>query len=421
MVDARDFIRPSKWRHSVDSNAIREIASVDPNTNGKNCRDVANGEIKDADYSLYPVKYQLRIEGVSLEDLASITRGKEIPRSKLRNSEAPYQTGVRGTKENGGHRKIYCLSISDIDDSGFLEITRDTLRFEGDDDDLTQMDVVPDNDCIQAGDLLLGKILDKDRRHQSQARVAVVEESDLEDKNHKPRNLIAGSNLFVFRPIGFSDIKSRKKLSYFIKAFLESDACRCQLELAAAGSALSSISINSLKGIKISDVKPEDFLERGKVYENQYKKLRLIRDGHKDQAIITRSMFDSASGRKGKKFSNAIRSLRRALPVGGGVTKKQEGESQKLDSFVLPKKALKNKARYAGPKLKPFEHFHRAETAKGDMIQLLSPGKKRNASTADVSVATNTMTMGESDVMNRIDQQKPRKSGRRPRKSGRRR
>ena len=293
MIDARNFYEEMGWRTKPAPDFIEKIVDADPEE--EFCCDVAGGEIKEPDYSLYPVKYLMRVEGERLDKLATITRGKDIPRSKLRKPEEPHQSEEDGAQERAGLEKTYYLSISDIG-SGFLEITEETIPIVGDDNDLEEMGIDPQNDYLRAGDLLLGKMLDGDRFGlRPQARVAVIEEKDLYDDDKKPRKLIAGSNLFVFRELspGSYDKVGDRHFPYFLKAFLESDACREQLELAAAGSALSSISINSLKEIKVSEAMYEGAEELDKDYAEKYQELRKLREGLKTLTETTKTMFDN--------------------------------------------------------------------------------------------------------------------------------
>ncbi|MBO7680393.1 MAG: N-6 DNA methylase [Thermoguttaceae bacterium] len=293
MIDARNFYEEMGWRTKPAPNFIEKIVDADPEE--EFCRDVADGEIKESDCSLYPVKYLMRVEGERLDKLAVITRGKDIPRSKLRKPEEPHQSEEDSEQERVGLEKTYYLSISDID-SGFLEITEETIPIVGDDNDLGEMGIDPQNDYLRAGDLLLGKMLDGDRFGlRPQARVAVIEEKDLKDKMGNVRKLVAGSNLFVFRepPLSFYDKTGDRHFPYFLKAFLESDACREQLELAAAGSALSSISINSLKEIKVSEAMYEGAEELDKDYAEKYQELRKLREGLKTLTETTKTMFDN--------------------------------------------------------------------------------------------------------------------------------
>ncbi len=292
MIDARNFYEESRWGIRTAPDFVERIAGTDIKEGI--CRDVANGEInEDTDYSLYPVEYLMRVEGKSLKDLATITRGKDLPRSKLRRPDDTHQTEEDAAKQREGLRKNYYLSISDID-SGFLEITGETIRVPGDENSLKEMGIDPSNDYLKAGDLLLGKMLDGIRfRLLPQARVAVIEEEDLKDENGNERRLIAGSNLFVFRkPTGLFDKEEDKFLPYFIKAFLESDACRGQLELAAAGSALSSISIGSLKKIKVPESMRDRDEKRNEDYAEMYKQLRDLRKRLKTLTDETKGRFD---------------------------------------------------------------------------------------------------------------------------------
>lgn len=292
MIDARDFIDTTGWRIRIDSNFIEKIVDAEPKEGI--CRDVAISEIQEGtDHSLYPVKYLLRVEGRRLDSLAAITRGKDIPRSKLQKPDDAHQPDDDGSEQTDGLEKIYYLSISDID-KGFLEITGETIRVPGDENSLKEMGIEPSNDYLRPGDILLGKMLEGVRyRLRPQARVAVIEQEDLEDDDHKPRKLIAGSNLFVFRvPAGLHGTGEIPPLSYFLKAYLESDACRGQLELAAAGSALSSISIGSLKEIKISEAMCKDAEDYNKGYAEKYRNLRKLRKRLKEQTDKTKNMFD---------------------------------------------------------------------------------------------------------------------------------
>ncbi|MBQ3331983.1 MAG: hypothetical protein IJG83_01030, partial [Thermoguttaceae bacterium] len=216
MIDARDFIDTTGWRIRIDSNFIEKIVDAEPKEGI--CRDVAISEIQEGtDHSLYPVKYLLRVEGRRLDSLAAITRGKDIPRSKLQKPDDAHQPDDDGSEQTDGLEKIYYLSISDID-KGFLEITGETIRVPGDENSLKEMGIEPSNDYLRPGDILLGKMLEGVRyRLRPQARVAVIEQEDLEDDDHKPRRLIAGSNLFVFRvPAGLHGTGEIPPLSYFL-------------------------------------------------------------------------------------------------------------------------------------------------------------------------------------------------------------
>ena len=60
----------------------------------------------------------------------------------------------------------------------------------------------------------------------------------------------------------------------------------------AAGSALSSISIGSLKEIKISEAMCKDAEDYNKGYAEKYRNLRKLRKRLKEQTDKTKNMFD---------------------------------------------------------------------------------------------------------------------------------
>lgn len=301
MIDARGFYDTTGWRIRTRDSFIEEIVNAEPN--GKDCCDVALDDIGRSEYNFYPVRYLMRVDGgEKLEDLAVITRGKEIPRSRCHKQDEESEDVQEDSREN--REKIYYLSIGDIE-NGFLEINKDTIRLEASVEELKKMGIT-EGDYLKPYDILMGKILEGDRFGlQPRPRVAVIEKSDLEKDAH----FIAGSNLFIFRRKNVTEDNNNKQgvipkqtdipkdsdipYSYYLKAFLESDKCSIQLELAAAGSALSSISIKSLKEVRLFE--GDNMYRQNSEYRETYTKLREVRAQLKELTLKTKKMFDDPS------------------------------------------------------------------------------------------------------------------------------